>query len=175
MPDRASAAPPVAHRLVACRDSAGRRKKGAEPKPGRLEPGCQGGKVRLPGPLLPTRSLRAASPARLNSLHRGPRRHWDTPEAAQPDPAPPQARPCCRRLRTSAAHARWEQIDLGDVAPVIELTKELIGCILDKGPPPASRPLQSIGDDQGVRGEYQISAPHPWPCPCLVPGDCVQR
>jgi hypothetical protein len=29
-------------------------------------------------------------------------------------------------LRTSAAHARWEEIDLGDVAPVIELTKELI-------------------------------------------------
>ena len=28
-------------------------------------------------------------------------------------------------LRTSAAHARWEEIDLGDVAPVIELTKEL--------------------------------------------------
>jgi hypothetical protein len=26
-------------------------------------------------------------------------------------------------LRTSAAHARWEEIDLGDVAPVIELTK----------------------------------------------------
>jgi hypothetical protein len=33
-------------------------------------------------------------------------------------------------LRTSAAHARWEQIDLGDVAPVIELTKELIGAHL---------------------------------------------
>jgi len=30
-------------------------------------------------------------------------------------------------LRTSAAHARWDEIDLGDVAPVIELTKELIG------------------------------------------------
>jgi hypothetical protein len=30
-------------------------------------------------------------------------------------------------LRTSAAHARWAEIDLGDVAPVIELTKELIG------------------------------------------------
>jgi hypothetical protein len=29
-------------------------------------------------------------------------------------------------LRTSAAHARWEEIELGDVAPVIELTKELI-------------------------------------------------
>jgi hypothetical protein len=33
-------------------------------------------------------------------------------------------------LRTSAAHVRWEQIDLGDVAPVIELTKELIGAHL---------------------------------------------
>jgi hypothetical protein len=33
-------------------------------------------------------------------------------------------------LRTSAAHARWEEIDLGDVAPVIELTKELIGAHL---------------------------------------------
>ena len=32
--------------------------------------------------------------------------------------------------RTSAAHARWEEIDLGDVAPVIELTKELIGAHL---------------------------------------------
>ena len=30
-------------------------------------------------------------------------------------------------LRTSAAHARWDEIDLGDVAPVIELTRELIG------------------------------------------------
>ena len=29
-------------------------------------------------------------------------------------------------VRTSAAHARWEEIDLGDVRPVIELTKELI-------------------------------------------------
>ena len=29
-------------------------------------------------------------------------------------------------MRTYAAHARWAEIDLGDVAPVIELTKELI-------------------------------------------------
>jgi hypothetical protein len=29
-------------------------------------------------------------------------------------------------LRTSAAHARWDEIELADVAPVIELTKELI-------------------------------------------------
>ena len=33
-------------------------------------------------------------------------------------------------LRTSAAHARWEEIDLRDVGPVIELTKELIGAHL---------------------------------------------
>jgi len=33
-------------------------------------------------------------------------------------------------LRTSAAHARWEEIELGDVAPVIELTRELIGAHL---------------------------------------------
>jgi hypothetical protein len=33
-------------------------------------------------------------------------------------------------LRTSAAHARWEEIALGDVGPVIELTKELIGAHL---------------------------------------------
>jgi hypothetical protein len=33
-------------------------------------------------------------------------------------------------LRTSAAHARWDEIDLRDVAPVIELTKELIGAHL---------------------------------------------
>jgi hypothetical protein len=33
-------------------------------------------------------------------------------------------------LRTSAAHARWEEIDLGDVAPVIELTRELIAAHL---------------------------------------------
>jgi hypothetical protein len=33
-------------------------------------------------------------------------------------------------LRTSAAHARWEEIKLGDVAPAIELTKELIGAHL---------------------------------------------
>ena len=30
-------------------------------------------------------------------------------------------------LRTSAAQARWEEIALGEVAPVIELTRELIG------------------------------------------------
>jgi hypothetical protein len=30
-------------------------------------------------------------------------------------------------LRTSAAHARWDEIEVGDVGPVIELTKELIG------------------------------------------------
>jgi hypothetical protein len=35
-----------------------------------------------------------------------------------------------RTLLTSAAHARFEQIDLGDVAPVIESTKELIGAHL---------------------------------------------
>jgi hypothetical protein len=33
-------------------------------------------------------------------------------------------------LRTSATHARWEEIALGDVARVIELTKELIGAHL---------------------------------------------
>jgi hypothetical protein len=33
-------------------------------------------------------------------------------------------------LRTSAAHARWDEIDLGDVAPVIELIRELIGAHL---------------------------------------------
>ena len=33
-------------------------------------------------------------------------------------------------LRASAARARWEEIDLGDVAPVIDLTKELIGAYL---------------------------------------------
>jgi hypothetical protein len=33
-------------------------------------------------------------------------------------------------LRTSAAHARWQEIERGDVAPVIELTKELIGAHL---------------------------------------------
>jgi len=29
-------------------------------------------------------------------------------------------------LRTSAAHARWEEFEAGEVTPVIELTKELI-------------------------------------------------
>jgi hypothetical protein len=29
-------------------------------------------------------------------------------------------------LRTSAAHARWEEFEIGDVTPVIEFTKELI-------------------------------------------------
>jgi hypothetical protein len=33
-------------------------------------------------------------------------------------------------LRTSAAHARWDEIGLSDVAQVIELTKELIGAHL---------------------------------------------
>ena len=33
-------------------------------------------------------------------------------------------------LRTSAAHARWEEIELGDVGPVIDLAKELIGAHL---------------------------------------------
>lgn len=35
-------------------------------------------------------------------------------------------------LRTSAAHARWDEIALGDVAPVIELTKELIEAHLEQ-------------------------------------------
>jgi hypothetical protein len=34
-------------------------------------------------------------------------------------------------LRTSAAHARWEQIQLGDVNPVIEFTKELMAAHLE--------------------------------------------
>jgi len=33
-------------------------------------------------------------------------------------------------LRTSAAHARWDEIDLGDVAPAVELARELIGAHL---------------------------------------------
>jgi hypothetical protein len=33
-------------------------------------------------------------------------------------------------LRTSAAHARWEEIDRGDVAPVIEFTRELMAAHL---------------------------------------------
>jgi hypothetical protein len=33
-------------------------------------------------------------------------------------------------LRTSAAHARWEQIQLGDVNPVIEFTRELMAAHL---------------------------------------------
>ena len=37
-------------------------------------------------------------------------------------------------LRTSAAHARWDEIDLGDVAPVIELTRELIAAHLPLDP-----------------------------------------
>jgi hypothetical protein len=35
-------------------------------------------------------------------------------------------------LRTSAAHARWEEFDEGDVRPVIELTRELLEAHLDK-------------------------------------------
>jgi hypothetical protein len=65
-------------------------------------------------------------------------------------------------LRTSAAHAWWEEIGLGDVAPVIELMKELSGRILDKEPPPAV-PLQSIGDHIEYNlgsGEHQISSAH---------------
>jgi ribosomal protein L12E/L44/L45/RPP1/RPP2 len=33
-------------------------------------------------------------------------------------------------LRTSAAHARWEEIQLGDVSPVIEFTRELMAAHL---------------------------------------------
>jgi len=33
-------------------------------------------------------------------------------------------------LRTSAAHARWEEIQLGDVTPVIEFTRELMAARL---------------------------------------------
>jgi len=33
-------------------------------------------------------------------------------------------------LRTSAAHARWEEFEIGDVTPVIEFTKELIAAHL---------------------------------------------
>jgi hypothetical protein len=43
------------------------------------------------------------------------------------------ASPFSAGLWTSGAHARWDQIDLGDVAPVIELTKELIEGTLDDG------------------------------------------
>ena len=68
-------------------------------------------------------------------------------------------------LRTSAAHARWEEIDLSDVAPVIELTKELIGARLlglrRRGPPvvrsKASAPIRRA---LWARGEHQISSPH---------------
>jgi hypothetical protein len=34
-------------------------------------------------------------------------------------------------LRTSAARARWEQIQLGDVKPVIEFTRELMAAHLE--------------------------------------------
>jgi hypothetical protein len=34
-------------------------------------------------------------------------------------------------LRTSAAHARWEEIQLGDVKPVIEFTRELMAVHLE--------------------------------------------
>jgi hypothetical protein len=34
-------------------------------------------------------------------------------------------------LRTSAAHARWEQIQLSDINPVIELTRELMAAHLE--------------------------------------------
>jgi hypothetical protein len=34
-------------------------------------------------------------------------------------------------LRTSAAHARWEQIQLGDVNPVIDFTRELMAAHLE--------------------------------------------
>jgi hypothetical protein len=33
-------------------------------------------------------------------------------------------------LRTSAAHARWDEFELSDVEPVIELTRELIAARL---------------------------------------------
>lgn len=35
-------------------------------------------------------------------------------------------------LRTSAAHARWDEFEVGDVKPVIELTRELISSHLDQ-------------------------------------------
>ena len=34
-------------------------------------------------------------------------------------------------LRTSAAHARWEEIQLSDVNPVIEFTRELMAAHLE--------------------------------------------
>jgi len=34
-------------------------------------------------------------------------------------------------LRTSAAHARWEEIQLNDVKPIIDFTSELIGTHLE--------------------------------------------
>ena len=43
-----------------------------------------------------------------------------------PDRAESQGRPRCLR----AAEAPWEEFELDDVAPVIELTKELIGAHL---------------------------------------------
>jgi hypothetical protein len=37
----------------------------------------------------------------------------------------------CLGLRTSAAHARWEEIQLTDVKPVIEFTRELMAAHLE--------------------------------------------
>src|SRR6516165_5323955 len=62
-----------------------------------------------------------------------------------PDRAESQARPRCRR----AADARREEFELDDVAPVIELAKELIRRILDKGPRQPVVPPPSIGDKPG--------------------------
>lgn len=39
--------------------------------------------------------------------------------------------PAAAGLRISTAHARWEQIQLGDVNPVIEFTRELMAAHLE--------------------------------------------
>jgi len=78
---------------------------------------------------------RRGSARRIRGRHGERRRtgHADhgTSEPRRPDR--PQSRARARgvaRLRTCAAHARWEEIGLGDVASVIELTKELVAAHL---------------------------------------------
>jgi hypothetical protein len=68
-------------------------------------------------------------------------------------------------LRTSAAHARWTEIGLGDVAPVIELMKELSWCILDKEPRQLHSLVRSRVDCRPSPGRIAVMGLHrnrPW-------------
>jgi hypothetical protein len=64
-------------------------------------------------------------------------------------------------LRTSAAHARWEEIQLSDVKPVIEFTKELMAAHLESPGPRWVRRRANGTLPAGMREIGRVGLPHP--------------